>query len=170
MWAIEKVEDGAFLVAIFGQVRNAGRHRRRGAGEFDGAIVDPDLPGVTAVDPEQDSGHLGASGAHEPGQTQDLPGAHREADVAERPDPGQALDLEDDVAEGSLDLREQRNGTTDHVPDQIGRREISRRLRHDVAPVAKDRRPVAQVKHLVEAMAHEEHRHAAVAELADDRE
>ena len=44
------------------------------------------------------------------------------------------------------------------------------RGRDDVAAVAEDRRDVAQLEHLVEAMAHEQHRHAASAQAPHDRE
>jgi hypothetical protein len=39
-----------------------------------------------------------------------------------------------------------------------------------VAPVAENRRPTAQLEDLLEPVAHEENRDAAVARLADDRE
>ena len=40
--------------------------------------------------------------------------------------PGQAVDLEEDVADRRLDLREQRDGPADHVPDEVGGRELAR--------------------------------------------
>ena len=42
--------------------------------------------------------------------------------------------------------------------------------RDDVPAVAEDRRPVAQLEDLVEAVADEQHRHAAIAQPAHDRE
>ena len=47
---------------------------------------------------------------------------------------------------------------------------LARRRRDDVPAVAEDRRPVAQVEDLVEPVADEQDRHAAIAEPADDRE
>ena len=80
------------------------------------------------------------------------------------------LDLEEHVADRRLDLREERHGPADHVADEVGRGELGRRRRDDVAAVAEDGRPVAQREDLVEPVADEEDRDAAVAQPADDRE
>ena len=105
-----------------------------------------------------------------PANPDDLAGADRELDVAEAPTPRQATDLEEDVADRRLDLREQRDGPTDHVPDEVGGRQLAGPRRDDVLAVAEDRRPVAQVEDLVEAVADEEHRDTAIAKPPDDRE
>ena len=55
------------------------------------------------------------------------PARTEKLDVAERAGPGQPVDLEQDVADRRLDLREQRHGPADHVPDEVGGRELARR-------------------------------------------
>ena len=125
---------------------------------------------IRLVDAEQHPGDLGAAGADESGEAEDLALADREADVAEDPDPGQPVDLEQDVTDRRLELREERHGTADHVPHEGGRGQPAGRGRDDVAAVAEDRRDVAQLEHLVETMAHEQHRHAAGPQAPHDRE
>ncbi len=105
-----------------------------------------------------------------PAEPDDLAGADRERDVAEGPAAGQALDLEQHVADRGLDLREQRDRPADHVADEVGGGQLGGRARDDVPAVAEDRRAVAQLEHLVEPMADEQDRDAAVAQAADDRE
>ena len=97
-----------------------------GLAKLTGRPVEPDLARVALVDPEQDAGDLGPAGADEPGEADDLAGSDSEADVAEDAGPGQALDLEEDVADRRLDLREERHAPPDHVPDQVGRRQVAR--------------------------------------------
>ena len=104
-----------------------GVHRRGRAREVDRLAAEPDLAGVALVDPEQDPGDLGPAGPDEPGEPDDLAGPDREPDVAEDPGPGQALDLEEDVADRRLDLREERHGPADHVPDEVGRGQLAGR-------------------------------------------
>ena len=105
-----------------------------------------------------------------PAKPDDLARADREADVLERARPGQAGHLQEDVADRALDPREQRDGAPDHVPDQVRGRELGRRSGDHVAAVAQHGRLVAQLEDLVEAMADEQDRDAAIAEPADDRE
>ena len=65
---------------------------------------------------------------------------------------------------GDFDLREQRDRPADHVADEVGRRQL--RCVGAVTtwrPSRKHRRRVAELEHLVEAVADEQHRHAAVA-------
>ena len=56
-------------------------------------------PASRSVDAEQDPGDLGPPGADQAGEPDDLAGADRERDVPELADPGQALDLEQHVAD-----------------------------------------------------------------------
>ena len=161
-----EIEDEALLVAVLGQVGDARVHRGRWAGEADGPAVQPDLAAIALVDAEQDPGDLRPAGADEPGQPDDLAVPDVEGDVAEDAGPGQALDLEEDLADRRLDLGEERHAPADHVPDEVGGREVGRRRRDDVLAVAEDRRPVAQLEHLVEPVADEQDRDAAGAQVA----
>ncbi len=115
-------------MAVLGQVGDAGVHRRRRAREARPALpASRTSPRVALVDPEQDPGDLRPAGPDQPGQADDLAGPDGERDVAERAGPGQPLDLEEDVADRRLDLREERHGPADHVPDEVGRGELGGR-------------------------------------------
>ena len=157
-------------MAVLGQVGDAGVHRGRRAREADGVAVEPDLARVALVDPEQDAGDLRPAGADEPGEPDDLAVSDVEGDVAEDAGAGQALDLEEDLADRRLDLREERHAPADHVPDEVGRGEVRGRRRDDVPAVAEDRRAVAQLEDLVEPVADEQDRDATRPQVADDRE
>ena len=165
-----EIEDEALLVAVLGQVGDAGVHRGRRAGEADRRPVQPDLAGVALVDAEQDPRDLRPAGADEPGQPDDLAVSDVERHVAEHAFAGQALDLEEDLADRRLDLREQRHAPADHVSHEVGGGEFRRRSRDHVLAVAEDGRPVAQLEHLVEPVAHEQDRDPARSQVADDRE
>ena len=54
------------------------------------------------------------------------------------------------------------------MPHQVGGRELGSGRSDHMAAVAEDGRPVAQVEHFFEPMAHEENGHAAVTSLTDD--
>ena len=141
-----------------------------GLAKLTGLAAEADDAGVALVDAEEDAGHLGPPGADQSREADDLAGADLERDVAELADPGQALDLQQDVADRGLDLREERDGPPDHVADEVGGGQVARGGGHDVAPVAEHRRAVAQLEDLVEAVADEQDRDAAVAQPADDAE
>ena len=147
-----------------------GRSAADGAVEGNLLPGQQDLAGIAPVDPEQDPGDLRPAGAHEAGEAEDLARPDREADIAEGVAPGQALDLQEHVAERCLAFGNRRDGPADHVADQVGGRELARRCRDHEAAVAEDRRLVAQLEDLVEAVADEQDRDAAVAQPADDRE
>ena len=72
-----EVQHQAFLVAVLGQVGDAGGHRGGRAGEGDPLPVQRHRAGVRLVDPEQDPGDLRAAGADEPGEAEDLALADR---------------------------------------------------------------------------------------------
>ncbi len=120
-----EVEHEALLVAVLGQVGDARVHRRRRAREARPRLPSsrtspasrwsmPNSTRATSVRPAPTS----------PAKPDDLAGADREADVAEDADPGQPVDLEQDVADRRLDLREERHGPADHVPDEVGRGQL----------------------------------------------
>ena len=165
-----KVQHEALLVAILGQVRDPGIHRRRRTHEGHCRSADENLAAIPLVDPEQDPRHLRAAGPDEAGEADDLSGTDRKPDVSEYTDPRQAPDLEQDLADRCLDLREEGHRPSDHVADEVGGGELAGGGRDDVPAVSEDCRPVAQVEDLVEAVTHEQDRHAAVAKPTDDRE
>ena len=116
-----EVEHQALLVAVLGQVGDAGIHRRRRAREGDRRAVQADLAARRARSmPNRTRATSVRPAPTRPARPRISPARTREADVAEGPDPGQALDLEDDLADRGLDLREERHGPPDHVPDEVG--------------------------------------------------
>ena len=165
-----EVQHQAFLVTVLRQVGDALVHGGRRGREVHELAAEAHLAAVAVVDPEEDPGDLGAAGAHEPGEPEDLAGTHGEPDIAEDAHPGQAAHLEQDVADRVLHLGEQRHRPADHVADEVGRGQRVRRRRHDVPAVAEHGRPIAQREDLVEPVADEQDRHVAVAEPAHDRE
>ena len=78
-----------------GHEAHAGGDGRLGIARPELAPVEGDLAGVVGVDAEYGAGHLGAAGADEAGQGNDLPGADLEADVAEHPGAAEAVHFQD---------------------------------------------------------------------------
>ena len=123
-----EVEDEALLVAVLGQVGDPGVHRRRRAGEGRRARrragprrrragrcrTGPGRP------PSGRPRRARRSPTISPARTEKL--TSRKTPARVRP-----VDLEQDVADRRLDLREQRHGPADHVPDEVGRGQLARR-------------------------------------------
>ena len=59
---------------------------------------DKHLAGIGAINPEQDSSDLGATGADEAGEAEDLAAAHLKRGVAEDASAREAPDLQGDLA------------------------------------------------------------------------
>ena len=81
------------------------------------------------------------------------------------PAAGQALGAEDDVADLGLLLREERvERAPDHQADDLALRKLGGRPRRDVPPVAQDRDRVGERRDLLEPVADEDDRDAALAQ------
>ena len=166
-----EVEDEAFLVAVLGQVGDARRSSpptgRRSRRPVPASRISPasrrSIPNRTRATSVRPAPTRPAKPTISPARTEKLTSWKTPTRV--RP-----LTSSRTSPTGRLDLGEQRDGAADHVPDEVGRRQLRRRRGDDVAAVAEDRRPVAQLEDLVEAVADEQHRDAAVAQAADDRE
>src|SRR3712207_6740296 len=75
--------DHAVPSAVLGDVGDAEADGPGGGVEADGLAAQEDLPLGGGGEAEQDAGELGASGADEPGESEDLPGPDGEADAAD---------------------------------------------------------------------------------------
>ena len=116
---------------------------------------------------------LGSAGAEQPGQPDDLAGAHREGGVAQAAAAGQALHVEQRCA--GLDGRGRgvdrlREFAAEHRGDEVDLGDVLHVRDLHRAPVPHHGDPVADGVELVELVAHEDHRHALRLELADDAE
>jgi hypothetical protein len=135
------------------------------------AARDADGAGVARVDAEDGLHDLGAAGADQPGERDDLPGADAERDVAEGAGARQALDLEDDVAGLDVGLGEQRAElAADHAAHDLVDREAGERVGGDVRAVPHHRDAVAERGDLVEPVGDEEHGGAGVPQRPRDAE
>ena len=137
----------------------AGRRARRAAAARRPSTV----PASAAVDAEDRPRDLAPPGADEPGERDDLAGAHVEGDVREDALARQALDLAARrVAALGLLLREERvHVAPDHRADDRRGRELLDRLRQHVPAVAHDGDALAEREDLLEPVRDEEHGRAA---------
>ena len=87
------------MAAVLGDERDAGTDRRARVARRDRLAEQRDRPGVVRVDAEHGPGDLAAARAHQPGESDDLARPHLERDVVELTGCGQALHVEDDVAD-----------------------------------------------------------------------
>ena len=81
--------------------------------------VERDAAGVAAVDAEDRPRDLGAAGADQPGERDDLARPHVERDVGEDALARQALDLEHGLADASLPRGRARQLAADHRADDV---------------------------------------------------
>ena len=118
--------------------------------------------------------HLGAAGADQTGQADDLAGPHVEGDVAELARATKALDREDlgRVGRHWPSLREHvLEGASGHQPDHLGRRGLLRRQAGGGgASVLQHRHPVTDAPDLLEPVRDVDDGDALVGELGDDAE
>ncbi len=166
-----RVEHEALFAAVLGHegeplahrgARVLGRHRPSG---------EPYRSGVVAVDAEDRASDFAPAGAHEPCETDDLAGPHREADVVEDAGTREPLDLEQGRADlGRLLGEEVGDLAADHLRDDLVDTRVDDPVRGDVGAVAHHGDGVAEVEHLVEPVRDEDERAAFVAEAAGDLE
>ena len=146
---------------------------RAAAGDaiLSGLPVELDVPGARLVDPEHGAGDLGAAGAHEPGQPDDLAGVHVHVDVGEAAGHPEVAEPEHELADrGDLLRVDVGQLAADHQLDDpllLGVRGVEV---GDPAPVAHDGDAVRDRHDLLEAVADEQHRHAVVLEVLDHLE
>ena len=145
------------LAAILGDVGDASGHGVTRRPDLDVPLAAPDLPRVCRPDAEERLGDLGASGSDEPGEAEHLALADLERDVVERALATEPVHPEGDRTElGPRPLEEVGEVAADHVPDERGLGHVDGRPGRDVPAVAEHRDPIAELEHLVQAMADEE--------------
>ena len=121
-------------------------------------------PSSAGRDAEQRLAQLGAAGAHQPGQPDDLAGVQRE------PDAGQ-VDPQPLFARGqALALVDARDLATDHVMHDVVGGHVGVRAGEDGVAIAKDRDAVGDLAQLVEAMRDVDDADAAFTQAADNAE
>jgi len=132
--------------------------------------VEDDAAAVVAVDPEDGPRDLAPARADQPRERDDLAAADVERHVDEHALAGEALDLEDHVADVLLLRDVLRELAADHRADEVVRREPGQLAREDEAAVAKDRDALADAEDLLEPVRDEQQRRAAGAKRLDDAE
>ncbi len=162
----------AVLLAVFGQVGDAFIDAVARCADADRAAVDLHLAGIQPVGAKDRPGDLGAPGAHETGEAEDLAAAQFEADVLEDPLAGQALRPQQYLAGGHRGARREFlvEGAPDHARHDGVDTGVGKALGGDVATVAQDGHPVDDVAHLVQPVGDVEHADAARLEVLDDLE
>ena len=129
------VESETGRLAVLGDHRESGPDRLPRGGRAAGAAVDDHLAAGERPDPEHRLEQLGAAGALQPGDADDLAGAQREVDPVDVAVAG-AAQLEGrgpDLGAVEPVGEERRHGATDHQPHQGGVVEVAGGLGGDLA-------------------------------------
>ena len=156
---------------VLRQVGEPPAERRSRGARPERAAVDPELAALERIDPEDAARDLGATGAHEAGQADDLAATELERDVREDTAAGQAFRLEHDIADLGVLLREEGvERAAHHQADDLALRELGNRLGLDVPAVAEDGDDVGDRGDLFEAVADVDDGDSALAQPAHGRE
>ena len=96
-------------------------HRVPGLADADLPAVDEDLAAVDRIGAEDGARDLGAAGAHQAGEAEDLALAQREADVADFAAAAEVPRFEHDLRSGwsGIDGRSSRQRAADHHGDDV---------------------------------------------------
>ena len=125
-----EVEDEAVLVTVLGDVGDPRVHRRRRAVERDGRPAEhgsrPAPVGRRRTGPGRPRSDRPRPGR--PSRRSRRPGSTNETSSNDSARVRSA-DLEQHIPDGGFDLREERDRPADHVPDEVARRQLGRRLR-----------------------------------------
>ena len=159
------------LAAILGQVGDAAGHRLPRRANIACLAVEDDRAGCRRLDAEERQADIGASGADQAGEAEDLAAADVEADVMKDALTGEAAHGQDQVALLDRGARLQEPDlATDHVGDRPARRHLGARSRRDQATGAEHRDLVGDLENLLHAMTDEQDGDALVAEVLDQLE
>ncbi len=164
------VEHQPLPLAVLGYEPDPGAH-----GGVHVALPQPlaahrDAPGVVGVGAEDRAYDLGASGADEPGESDDLTGAHVEADVVEHAVTSQPAHGEQRLPRLWAFARVLLlDAAPDHQPYELV---LGRGGGHlaDAATVAQNGDPVAEGRDLLQVMGNEDNTHPVRAQLPHDPE
>ena len=151
--------------SVLGEVREAAAERRARRAGLEPRPSIQSRARVEAIDPEDASSDLRPARADEPGEADDLASAQLERDVREArllvraPRPAGRRRRSPPPPSGRVVQR-----PTDHQPDDLALRQLGCRSRRDVAPVAEHGDGVRDRHDLLEPVADEDDRDAAVAQ------
>lgn len=128
----------------------------------------PDHARIASAYPEDRLQQLGATGADQPGQADDLAASHLKAHRPAGAGDVQAVDLEHDILAGGCDVGEQgAEFATDHGGHDVLVTDGRDRLVHDQTAVAQYHDPVGQRPDLLHLVGGVDHRHALGAQPPD---
>ena len=160
--AIDRRQHHPLVVAVLGEVGDAMGDGVARRADRRRAAIDVDRAALVGRGAEERLAQLGAAGADQPGETEDLAGVDREAHVLEDRQTGQALDPEHLVAGAADPLRKLvAPGTSDHLADdEVPVDPAIDLVGADDLAVLQDRDPVGDRKDLAQAVGDVEDGHA----------
>ena len=160
-----------FALPVLGHEPDPRAQRVPGRVGLEAPPLQPDLPAVERVGPEERPGELGPSGAHQPRNAEHLARVQRKADVVQHPlaaEPARAQHL--GPRHRTATLRRLVHRPADHEADEVGTRETAHLAAGHESPIAQDGHPIRDLEHFLESVGDEEHRPALGPQLADDVE
>ncbi len=166
-----EVHDETLLSAVLRNESHPGVDGGLGRVCLERFARDGDRSGVVAIDSEDRASDLGTASTDEPGERDDLTGAHVEADVREDAAAAEVSHRDDGFADLRLLFGEQRRDVApDHFAHQAVDRDVLREVGGDEGAVAHDGDAVAEIEDLVEAVRDEQDAGAPVAQRPRNRE
>ena len=161
------VDDQALVAPVLGDEGDAGTDRGARAPWAHPPSAQGDGAPVVGVDAEDGPGDLAATGSDEAGQADDLARADGEGDVVELAGGGEALHVEDHLADLGRRLGEQLGDlAAHHAGDDLALGGVRDPVGGDVGAVAHHGHLVAEGEHLVEAVRDEDQGPTLVAQAA----
>ena len=158
-------------MAVFGQERDSEPHRLPRRPGTDNPAVDLDLAPIGRRDPKKHLGDLRATGADEAEEAEDLARSNVEADIPDEAGTGESPYTDHRLPYLRILLREKGSGlSTDHVTNDLFRRESGGGRRDDTLPRAQDRHVIAQSKDLIDEVTDEKNGHALLLQIFNDLE
>ena len=165
------VEDERLGLAVLGGKAHPAADRAAGAVGLQRLAVDEELALVRRVEPVDEAQQLGAPGADEPAEPDDLAGVDLEAHVADHRQAPGAAHLEQQAVRPDRPLGVQLlDLAADHVLDELVGRGRGRQAGRHRAAVGEHRHAIADAADLVEAMGDVDDADALGGEPADDLE
>ena len=156
---------------VLGEQADARRDRVAGRRDGEQLSVEPDLARFAGVGAEDQSHHLGATGAHQPGDRQDLAAANRKRHIPHGRRPREVGDLQAGLTDhGGPRGKLPREFAAHHQLDHLAPRDSVDRPLADVAAVPQHHHPVGDRKHLFEPVGDGDDADPLPGEVADDVE
>ena len=171
--------DEPFDAPVLGAERDLPLRRRPRAAHRHRRAVEEELPGVRPIGAEQEPRRLGAPGAEQAGEADDLARPQREIERRDRVPAGDATRLQhrrrslvvgELLAGLPLERLERLELAPEHLRDELHPRQLGRRPLADETPVAQDGDPVRDLVHLLEEVRDEDDRDPLLLQTADELE